>query len=163
MVTINEHGHILKGTTCIKCGLDSSGEKCNVVEGTSLKLWLDDLRRMPVGYSVLAKTVEEAISWLQARVIWHVSLDHDLADEHYEEGTRLDNLPYNEGGGAWDRSKFTVKTGYAVLEWMRDNDAWVPDIQVHSLSSGGNDMMAFMRKHAPEWVEFRRVKPKEIA
>lgn len=176
-VTIDKHGHILRASrgrlgdapmaTCLKCGRlftepleNYEREECQP-GSSSDKLFLDDERKLPISYNLHAKTVEEAIEFLTLRVVWHVSLDHDLDDAHYLFQSA--NPPgYGEPPRAWDRSKLAVKTGYAVLEWMHENDAWVPDIQVHSLSTGANDMMAFLRKHAPEWVEFRRVKPKEI-
>lgn len=107
-----------------------------------------------------AKTADEAVEFLRTRIVWHVSLDHDLDDEHY---AFQDDAPgYGEPPRKWERSRFRVKTGYAVLEWMRESGAWVPEILVHSLSTGADDMMEFLRRHAPEWVKFRRVKPKEI-
>ena len=171
-VTIDKHGHILKPSrgrlgdgplaTCLKCGRtfeepleNFDREECDPQTGVSLKLFLDDERRTPIGYSLRAKTVEECISWLEARVVWHVSLDHDLDNEHYK-------FQHSQGDQPWPRDTMKVKTGYEVLVWMHANDAWVPDISIHSLSTGVNDMMAFLRKNAPDWVEFRRVKPKEI-
>jgi hypothetical protein len=172
-ITVDDHGHILKPTDrpghglsllCLKCGLhykDGDERKaCDPKDGVAIKLFLDDERRCPIGYALHTKTAEEAITWLQTRTVWHVSLDHDLDSEHYEYGVRQDQPGYGMPPEPWPRDTFKVKTGYAVLEWMRDNDAWVPDIQVHSLSSGANDMMAFIRKYAPRWVESRRVRIK---
>ncbi len=170
-ITADKHGHLLRSprqrmgegdlASCIRCGKafktpleDYSREEC---EPGSLadKLFLDDERKLPIGYNLHAKTVEEAIQHLTDNIVWHVSLDHDLDEAHYR-------FQLTHPGEPWDRAAHDVKTGYSVLEWMHEHDAWVPDIQVHSLSTGANDMMTFLRKHAPEWVEFRRVKPREI-
>jgi hypothetical protein len=90
--------------------------------------------------------------------IEHVSLDHDLFDEHY--------LPEPTGympAPPIDRSKFKEKTGYAVLEWMHAERHWVLDIAIHTLSRrGGDDMEMFIARHAPDEVKSRRVKPREI-
>lgn len=134
-----------------------AGYNGSVGEGTrSMRLWLDDARKPPWGYDLWAKTVEEAIDMLERHgsKIEHASLDHDLDEAHYA-------FQYGDHPPKWDRSKFAVKTGYALLEWMREN-FWVADIHVHSLSTGAGDMMDFLKKYAPEWVKHKRVKPREI-
>jgi hypothetical protein len=113
----------------------------------ALRLWLDDIRKPPWGYDLWARTAAQCIEMLQAGDVVHVSLDHDLADEHYSNQ-------------AADRSTFTEKTGFAVLEWMQAANRWVPDISVHTLNpKSGEDMMTELRNHAPAGVQFRRVKP----
>ena len=126
-----------------------------------LRLWLDDIRKPPHGYFLWAKTADEAIEMLQkyGDDIEHVSLDHDLDPTHY--AFQDDPGGYNAPLARWDRSKFKVKTGYAVIEWMQAN-RWVPDISVHSLSSGAEDMMMKLVREAPDGVTYRRVKPREI-
>jgi hypothetical protein len=121
------------------------------------KLWLDDTRKPPWGFDLWAKTADEAISMLQEHEITHVSLDHDLAEEHYA-------FQYNPGDNnappvPWDRSKFKEKTGYAVIEWMATNNRWVPDISIHSLSTGAEEMLQRLKMEAPAGVQYRRVKP----
>jgi hypothetical protein len=122
------------------------------------RLWLDDMRKPPWGYDLWAKTADEAIRMLQEHDVEHVSLDHDLADEHYKT---VESSPgYGEPPKAIDRSAFVEKTGYAVLEWMHENDRWVADISVHTLNpTGGEDMMRKLQNRAPAHVQFRRVKP----
>lgn len=119
------------------------------------RMFFDDERKKPFGFDFHAKTVEQAIDILKEHTIWHVSLDHDLCEVHYAWQSKE-----NEGK-PWPR-KNMPPTGFAVLEWMHENDAWVPLILVHSLSTGAQDMMDFIRKNAPDWVTARRVKPKEI-
>ena len=73
--------------------------------------------------------------------------------EHYKDA----------GEDIIDRSKYKVPTGYAVLEWMHDNNHWVADISVHTLNpQGGEDMLLKLQEHAPPNVEFRRVLPWEV-
>jgi hypothetical protein len=135
---------------------------------SGLKLWLDDRRKPPWGYDLWAKTAKEAIEMLErhGRFIVHCSLDHDLADEHYaslldeEPGVSLGRAPAMD---TVDRSKFVEQTGYAVLEWMHEHDAWVPDISVHTLNpKGGQDMMRKLENRAPAHVKFRRTSPAEV-
>ncbi len=178
---LDDYGHIFRsvGRTlrmdgplveCLRCGksfkLPLEGyerETCEPGSGPALKLFLDDERSTPVGYSLRAKTADECIELLATKQVWHVSLDHDLADEHYAwQVTTQKSGGYNAPLLPWPRDEFDVLTGYAVLQWMKETDSWVPDIQVHSLSTGADDMMAFLKEHAPEWVTHRRVKPKEI-
>ncbi len=126
----------------------------------SKRLWLDDIRKPPWGFDLWAKTADEAIEMLQEHDVVHVSLDHDLDDEHY---AHQDNPGgYNAPPAPWDRSKFRQKTGYAVLEWMAQTGRWVPDISIHSLSSGAEEMMQKLKKEAPAGVSYRRVKPYRV-
>ena len=46
-----------------------------------MKVWLDDLRPMPAGYDVHARTAAEGIALLTADCVTLISLDHDLGDE----------------------------------------------------------------------------------
>ncbi len=43
-----------------------------------MRVWLDDLRPMPDGYTHWAKTADEAIALLQTGEVEEISLDHDL-------------------------------------------------------------------------------------
>jgi len=130
-------------------------------DNKGLWLWLDDIRLPPWGYDLWAKTAQEAIDFLQLHggQITHCSLDHDLADEHY-------NSSSNSGGGYMapvlplDRSSYTEMTGYAVLDWMHEHDQWVPDISVHTMNpKGRQDMLAKLRNRAPSWCSWRSCMP----
>jgi hypothetical protein len=122
------------------------------------RLWLDDRRKPPWGYSLWAKTADEAIEMLRAHKVEHCSLDHDLAEEHYEP-TPTGYMP----PPPLDRSKYKEKTGYAVLEWMAANREWVLDISIHTLSErGGDDMELLIEREAPNEVKSRRVKPYSV-
>lgn len=122
------------------------------------RLWLDDTRKPPFGYDHWAKTALQAIAYLEAHEVEHCSLDHDLAEEHYPDG-----LVQDPKAPPIDRSKYKELTGYAVIEWMETHNRWVPDITIHTLSMrGSREMLAKLRKAAPDHVEFRRVKPREL-
>ena len=55
---------------------------------SNMKLWVDDIRKMPKHYHYHAKTSKEAIVILQKMRISEISLDHDLGEE--ENGTGYD-------------------------------------------------------------------------
>ena len=44
-------------------------------------LWLDDLRPMPVGFDLWAKTAEEAVKMIKENDITFISFDHDLGND----------------------------------------------------------------------------------
>ena len=125
-----------------------------------LSLWLDDRRTAPWGYDLHARTYEECVALFEQHgdEIECVSLDHDLAEEHYEpEPTGYTPAP------PLDRSKYKTKTGYAVVEWMVARGFWPRDVRVHSLSRrGAEDMLSLLKRTAPPQVSVRRVKPTEV-
>ena len=90
-------------------------------------LWLDDMRKPPVGFT-WAKTADEAIALLETGKVEFASLDHDLAEEHYAD---------------MDRSTgFKEKTGYEVVCWMEQYDIWPPlGCAVHSFNPVGKARM----------------------
>jgi len=128
---------------------------------TDLWLWLDDMRLPPWGYDLWAKTADEAISLLEFHggKVTHCSLDHDLADEHY--------AAHHDNSGGYmdpvipiDRSEYKEKTGYEVLEWMHEHDAWVSDVSVHTMNPKGRlDMLRKLEHRAPAHVSFRSCNP----
>lgn len=105
-----------------------------------MKLWLDDLRKAPFGWHRV-KTADECIETLQrvGDAVTELSLDHDLAEEHYE-GTGYSEAP-------------RTKTGYAVVAWMVENNVWPPVIYLHTLNPVGREnMRSTLARHAPEHV-----------
>jgi hypothetical protein len=128
-----------------------------------VRLWLDDRRMSPWGYDLWAKTAEDAIWMLGHHPVDHVSLDHDLADEHYADAER-DQSGYMEPPRAIDRSRYRNKTGYAVIEWMRDSGVWPADIGVHTRRTrAAQEMLALLRRCAPAGVRFYRAELTRIA
>lgn len=102
----------------------------NLTRLSIMKLYLDDLRKCPVGWT-LAQTADEAIELLKTGKVEEASLDHDLAEEHY----------------SGDFSK--GKTGYDVVCWMEANNVWPSNgTHVHSLNPVGREKMyAVIRKY----------------
>jgi hypothetical protein len=88
----------------------------HTTKDSRVSLWLDDLRPVPDG-SKWAKTVDEAISLMEAGNVTEVSLDHDLG----------------EG----------VDEGYRLVLWMAENDTWPSEtISVHSSNPPGAERMS---------------------
>jgi hypothetical protein len=54
-----------------------------------MKLWVDDVRKMPVDYDVWAKTASEAIAKLQTGEVTAISLDHDLGEVQAGDGYQI--------------------------------------------------------------------------
>lgn len=46
-----------------------------------VRVWLDDVRSMPVGFDVWARTADEAIDLIKKGNVSLISLDHDLGDD----------------------------------------------------------------------------------
>ena len=96
------------------------------------KLFLDDLREIRQVYRladtrewILVKNYTEFVNCVKKNGLpLYLSLDHDLADEHYHtDGT------------------FKEKTGYDCAKWLcdycLDNNLNFPDYQVHSMNPIG--------------------------
>jgi hypothetical protein len=138
-----------------------------------INVWLDDVRRPPFGYDIWVKTVAEVIEKLELAktslpagggVILpkskfhtvHISLDHDLTEQHYEDAV------WKGAGKALpiDRSRYAEPTGLAVIEWMAKENVWVPSIWVHTLNERGSaDMLDLLMKKAPRGVWYKKVTP----
>jgi len=81
----------------------------------------------------------------------YVSLDHDLADEHYFKQNW-------ETTGAIDYFSYKEKTGYEALKWMceysMDNNVKIPKILIHTFNSvGATNMYNYYKnfiKYNPE-------------
>jgi CheY-like chemotaxis protein len=70
--------------------------------------------------------VSVAVEWLRSREYDLIFLDHDLADEHYDQELADDGL-----------------TGYVVAAWLAANPEYQPGVQIiiHSLNFAGSDRM----------------------
>jgi hypothetical protein len=80
----------------------------------AVKLWLDDIRPCPDGYTH-ARSVNEAIKLLERGDCAYASLDHDLGD-------------FAEDGG----------DGFKLVLWIAEHDRWPSDgIRVHSANPPG--------------------------
>lgn len=105
-------------------------------------LWLDDERKAPTHADsgvvwTVAKTADEAIAILETGTVAFASLDHDLADEHYQEffKSQLEGRPA-------DHSHCKEKTGYDVLCWMEEHDVWPEQgVRIHTANSSRGPVM----------------------
>jgi hypothetical protein len=107
-----------------------------------MKLWLDDIRPAPVGWTWV-KTADEAREKLQTQIVTHASLDHDLgacetcmggrtAEQWLEEHNCM-QMPNCEHFG----------TGYTLVCWMEQNDIWPTEFcTIHSRNPAGRMRMA---------------------
>ena len=93
------------------------------------RLWLDDERPPPDGYDHWVKTADECIAALMTGEYYHVSLDHDLAAEHYHG-----DLPAKEA--------YKEKTGQAVVDWMVKTARYPRSIRIHTMNPVGRQNMA---------------------
>jgi len=91
-----------------------------------VKVYLDDERKTPIGWE-RTYTVAETIGLLRTGYVTHLSLDHDLAVEHYS--------------GDYSKSE----TGYDVLLWLEERvfHGFLPPpvIEVHSMNPAGKARM----------------------
>lgn len=81
-----------------------------------MKLWVDDLRVPPVGWS-WAKTSREAIELLRTTSLSALSLDHDLGGDD---------------------------TTRPVVLWMCEHGVWPDEIRVHSANPVGVEWLTGM-------------------
>lgn len=101
-------------------------------DGRPYRLYLDDMRDIPMGM-VGARSVEEFKSIILDRgVPAFISFDHDMADEHYSHHSHP--LPYDS---------YVVPTGYHAAKWLvahcRSVGSPIPEWRVHSLNPAGSD------------------------
>ena len=109
-----------------------------------MRLWLDDLRKPPFGY-VWVKTYDEAVAALALTSFdgcTTISLDHDLAEEHYS--------------GDFSRAK----SGYDIAKFIVENNIKLDYITVHSFNPVGAANMVALLRNAGYVV--RRVTPQEM-
>ena len=92
----------------------------------NINLYVDDLRDCPNGF-VIARTVEEAINYLENYKVSILSLDHDLGED---ETCRL--LP----------------TGYDLVKYMCENGLRADRIYLHTDNGVGRENMYHTLKGA---------------
>lgn len=96
-----------------------------------MKVWLDDIRE-PWRYGCLGwtwvKTYAEAVELLRTGTVTQISLDHDLAWEHYP-GSGVSEAGYKE------------KTGRHVIDWMEEHSVWPEKISLHTMNPAGRENM----------------------
>lgn len=105
------------------------------------KLFLDDIRQPPDNTWAVVKNYAEFVSWIETYGCPTIlSMDHDLAFEHYPienpDDMMAARVPYE---------KYTEKTGYDCAKWLIDHDLLPDTVIVHSYNPVGaeNIMMLF--------------------
>lgn len=93
-----------------------------------VRLWLDDERPMPEGYTHHAKTMSEAIALLATTNVVEASLDHDLG---------LCEACFEAKSGECEH----YGTGYKLVLWMAENNVWPDVVRVHSQNPVGRRNM----------------------
>jgi hypothetical protein len=73
-----------------------------------------------------------------------ISFDHDLADQHYGDGLKNDNIKYD---------KYTEKTGYDCAKWLvnycGENNLNLPEYMVHSLNPvGAKNILMYLNSYS---------------
>lgn len=114
------------------------------------KLYLDDFR-MPVdsfNYTgniiynekdwVIVRNYDEFCEAIKSNDFELISLDHDLADEHYRDSMYDPDEHYSS---YYDDGTFTEKTGYDCARWLVEHcmneDKGLPEFLVHSMNPIG--------------------------
>lgn len=119
------------------------------------KVYLDDCRKPPFGWE-LVKTADVCIAALERLDVTELSLDHDLAEEHYD-----DSMLRPEGGGFDSynelRTGFKEKTGLDVVKWMIEHlppAKWPEKITIHTMNPAGRmHMQSLLENWAPPCVQ----------
>jgi hypothetical protein len=122
------------GGSEIRVGFEYSARR-NRKEMT-MRLWIDDERPMPEGYTHHVYTSDEAIEEIATALrlgdpIELVSFDHDLGYS-WEDGHDL-----VDGGVRDDTSR-------PVLLWMIENDIWPAEIRIHTANPVGHEWLTGM-------------------
>ena len=106
-------------------------------------VFLDDEREPWDPEWMLVKTYDECVQVLSQGNVEHLSLDHDLSNEHYN-------------GDLGDE-----KTGYHVVLWMAENGIWpTKTLIVHTMNPAGRErMVRTAERFAPEHLEIRVLVP----
>lgn len=104
-----------------------------------IRLWLDDVRPAPEGWT-WAKSAREAIEILDRETVQECSLDFDLWHVHFGEGP-LATVEWQAG----------CPKGIAVVEHMRRSGRWPKTKpRVHSANpDGAAEMRAAIDKYGP--------------
>jgi hypothetical protein len=96
------------------------------------KLYLDDIRN-PIGDWVVVRDYHEFVKTIQEQGLNNfdlISLDHDLADIHYDPSTWTESFEYLE------------QTGYDCAKWLVrhaiEMDTDLPQVIVHSANIVGS-------------------------
>lgn len=97
-----------------------------------MKIFIDDERRMPEGYDILARTNQDAI--------------RALKEIHRDGRMKLELVSFD-----YDAHNYLSWTFMQTAEWMRDHDVWPEEIRIHTLNhwKGRPELIAFFKENAP--------------
>lgn len=106
----------------------------------SVKLYMDDVRPCPIGWTV-ARSVKEAIAVMETYVVTEASLDHDLGACH-----RCLETDPNAAVGLHCAH---VPDGMAFVRWMVSTGCWpTKRPTVHSMNPSGKlSMQTLIERH----------------
>lgn len=104
-----------------------------------MKLYLDDIRTIPVGWFGV-RSYKEFVEFIEKNGLPEfISFDHDLADEHYDD--YFDNYLKPESEVKLKYDQYKEKTGYDCAKWLIEycekNNLELPLYQIHSFNSVG--------------------------
>ena len=78
------------------------GDESKLIEIEQMRVWLDDIREPPEGWTWV-KTAPECIELLKTGQVTHISLDHDLGTDHcvspnngYDVAKWIEEAAYNK-------------------------------------------------------------------
>ncbi len=101
-----------------------------------MKLFLDDTRDFPKGYDCCCRDYESATILLSSMKFDHISLDYSLGAD---------------GGGS----------GLDVLKFMKENNIFVPSVNIHSNHIIGKERMReYCEKNFPDSIVTMNMLPK---
>jgi hypothetical protein len=106
-------------------------------------LFLDDIRKPPTMIFddgimwVIARSYEQFVKIVTERGLpVYLSADHDLADEHYQQGASTNFKEF-------DYSKIKEKTGFDCVKWLveycRNKNVLFPKWKCHSMNPRGKE------------------------
>lgn len=121
-----------------------------------MRLWVDDLRRPPTGWT-WAKTYDEAVEILARGEVTLASLDHDLGYVGVVETSSGIAVPGPGTVAGYDNE---APTGYDIVKWMAENEVWPQELMTHTASPVGSENMFFLiRQFGPYEFLQRFVNP----
>lgn len=114
-----------------------------------MKMWLDDVRPAPVGWT-LVRNYDEAVAYMEKAMdrgerIDVASLDHDLGGHPYNDCgvCRIKVSSYKEWHEIFIHGcEHSERTGTHVVRWMEANNFWPKHIVIHSYNEEGAKRMA---------------------
>ena len=121
-----------------------------------MKLWVDDIRRAPLGW-VWARTNEEAKVLLSGGTVTECSLDHDMG----LHGVEIPDDPDELLDLIYSKDLPAGETGLDLVDWMCEHNIVPQKIRIHSWSPDGAKAMARRLNDFGYNCEVRAFDPKD--